>query len=161
MNDNPYLPTQPPTLTVSQSSVPPTRRFRWGMIPATYFYLGLLAAVMYSGGCVILTLRSWRRFAELWAAGERAIPLVAMALPPLSACVVFAFYSCANAWIKGRWLKAIILTVVAFGVMPFFETLTKQLIPSVYLQILFTNEIPRSVSVRGEVWHCPPGIVQR
>lgn len=74
MNENPY---QPSTTTVIQISVPPTRKFRWGIIPPTFFWLYLPAVVMVSGGCVILTLRSWRRFAELWAAGERAIPLLA------------------------------------------------------------------------------------
>ena len=155
MNDNPY---QPPTLTVTQTSLSPTRKFRWGIIPATYFWLGLLSAVPGSGGCIILTLRSWRRFAELWSAGERAIPLLAMALPLLSVCVVIAFYSCANAWMNGRWLKAILLSVIAGAVMPVAETLTTHLIPSVYSRILFTNEIPTSVSVRGDVWHRPPGL---
>lgn len=155
MNENPY---QPPTTTVTQISVPPTRKFRWGIIPATYFWLWLLAAVMISGGCVILTLRSWRRFAELWAAGEREIPLLAISLPPLSVCVVIAFYSCANAWTKGRWLKAILLSVVFGAVTAVLDTFTAHLIPTVYIRILFTNEIPRSVTVRGEEWNRPPGL---
>lgn len=155
MNDDPY---QPPTLTVTQSSVRPTRRFRWGVIPATYFWLGLCASVMGSGGCVILTLRSWRQFVDLWAAGEREIPLLAMAVPPLSVCVVIAFYSCANAWMKGRWLKAVVLSVIIGVVMPVAETLTTHLIPSVYGRILITNEIPEAVWARGDVWHRPPGL---
>ncbi len=155
MNENPY---QPPTTTVTQISVPPTRKFRWGIIPATFFWLYLPAVVMVSGGCVILTLRSWRRFAELWAAGERAIPLLAIALPPLSVCAVIAIYSCANAWMKGRWRRAILLSVVFCAVMAVGEKVTSHLIPTVYARILFTNEIPRAVDVRGEEWHRPPGL---
>ncbi|MEI6539794.1 MAG: hypothetical protein WCO86_09745 [Planctomycetota bacterium] len=155
MNENPY---QPPTTTVTQISVPPTRKFRWGIIPATFFWLYLPAVVMVSGGCVILTLRSWRRFAELWAAGERAIPLLASALPPLSVCAVIAIYSCANAWMKGRWRRAILLTVVFCAVNAVGEKVTSHLIPTVYARILFTNKIPRAIAVRGEEWHRPPGL---
>jgi hypothetical protein len=155
MNENPY---QPPTLTVTQSSVPPTRRFRWGIIPATFFWLYLPAVVMVSGGCIILTMRSWRLFAELWAAGERAIPLLAIALPPLSVGAVIAIYACANAWVKGRWRRAILLSAVFVGVMAVGEKVTTHLIPTVYFRILSTNEIPRSVAVREEEWHRPPGL---
>lgn len=155
MNDNPY---QPLALADTQSSVPPTRRFRWGIIPATFAWLYLLSAVMFSGGCVILTLRSWRQFVDLWAAGEREIPLLAMAVPPLSVCVVIAFYSCANAWMKGHWLRAIFLSVVVGAVMAGLNKCTTHLIPSVYLRVLFTNNIPRFVTVRGVDWHRPPGL---
>ena len=85
------------------------------------------------------------------------IPLLAMAVPPLSVGAVIAIYSCANAWMKGRWRRAILLSVVFCVVMAVGEKVTSHLIPTVYARILFTNEVPRAIDVRGEEWHRPPG----
>lgn len=103
-------------------------------------------------------MQSWRRFAELWDAGERAIPLLAIVMPPLSVCFVIGVLACGAAWKNGRWIRAICLSVVIGTVMPGGETFTTHLIPTVYLRILFTNEIPFFVTVRGEEWHRPPGL---
>ena len=156
MNENPY---HPPTLADTENIAPTTRRFRWGLIPATFCWgLFVPVALLWSGVCIVRTMQSWQRFAELWATGERAIPLLAVALPPLSVCFVIVVLACGSAWKNGRWLRAITLSAVIGTVMPGSETLSSQLIPSVYVRILLTNEIPDFVSVRGDVWHRPPGL---
>jgi len=115
-------------------------------------------ALLWSGRCIVNTMQSWQRFVELWDAGERAIPLLAIALPPLSVCFVIVVLVCASAWKNGRWLRAISLSVVIGTVMPGAETFSTYLIPSVYVRILFANEIPAFVQVREEEWHRPPGL---
>jgi len=110
MNENPYRPPEPAS---SPDEIPPARKFRWRIIPLTFCWgMFFPASLAWAAAAVVLALRSWLRFVELWNAGERVIPLLALACPALSVGLVITVIACGFAWKNGRWLRAVVLTLL-------------------------------------------------
>ncbi len=153
MNENPY---RPPVPISSPDQTGPVLKFRWGLIPATFCWgLPLPISLIYAGWALVLTFRSWPRFVALWNVGERIIPILALSCPPLSIVLAIALVASGIAWKDGRWLKAIVLSVIVFATMGSANVMSAKLMPAVYLRVLWTGEIPDYVEADGKIWTNP------